>query len=145
VVKIPITKTIADILNCCGERKNGVLVPHHPEWVFTYIAARTDPRKGVIKGQRYPITREGAKTQWRRLIKRAGLKDFRMHDLRHDMATKLLRGTGNMAAVQKALNHADIKTTARYAHVTRDDLRDALTEVQAGMSAKRPIGGRKRA
>jgi len=42
---------------------------------------------------------------------------FRFHDFRHDFGTKLLRATGNLKLVQKALNHANLKTTSRYAHV----------------------------
>ena len=55
--------------------------------------------------------------------KRAGVKGFRFHDVRHDMATKLLRQTNNLKLVSRALNHADIKTTSRYAHVLTARLR----------------------
>ena len=55
--------------------------------------------------------------------------DFRFHDFRHDFATKLLRETGNLKLVQKALNHADITTTARYAHVLDEDVAAALSQV----------------
>lgn len=47
---------------------------------------------------------------------------------RHDFATKLLRQTGNLKLVSRALNHADIKTTMRYAHVVEDDIRAALEQ-----------------
>jgi integrase len=99
---------------------------HHPEFVFTYVAQR----KGVdrVKGERQPITQSGLKTQWRRLCKRAGVTGFRFHDYRHDFATKLLRQTGNLKLVSRALNHADVKTTVRYAHVVDDDIRAALEE-----------------
>jgi hypothetical protein len=40
--------------------------------------------------------------------------------------------------VQKVLNHADIKTTARYAHVLDDELRGAL---ETGRAAKSPEVG----
>ena len=53
---------------------------------------------------------------------KAGVKDFRFHDYRHDFGTKLLRETGNLKLVQKALNHRDIKSTLRYAHVLDADV-----------------------
>jgi integrase len=37
---------------------------NHEEFVFTYIAQKT--RDGRVAGQRYPMTREGLKTEWRR-------------------------------------------------------------------------------
>jgi integrase len=99
---------------------------HHPEFVFTYVAQRTLKAKGLVKGERYPITYHGVKTAWRRLRAEAGVRDFRFHDFRHDLGTKLLRSTGNLKLVQRALNHSDLKTTARYAHVLDSDVAEAL-------------------
>lgn len=119
MVSTPITPEIAAILEACEG--------HHPDYVFTYVCRR--PRNGQVKGKRYPITAEGAKTQWRRLKARAKVDDFRFHDIRHDVATKLLRATGNLKLVQRALNHADIKTTTKYAHVLDDEVAAALEQV----------------
>jgi integrase len=53
--------------------------------------------------------------------------DLRFHDMRHTRATRLLRGSGNLKAVQRLLGHADISTTADfYARVIVDDLRNLL-------------------
>ena len=56
----------------------------------------------------------------------AGVTDFRFHDFRHTFASALLRQTGNLKLVQKALGHANIKTTTRYAHVLADEVGDAI-------------------
>lgn len=124
-VSTPITDDIRAILDACKG--------HHPEFVFTYVArkTRTDKVTGVsrVKGQRYPITNEGAKTQWRRLRAKAEVEDFRFHDIRHDVGTKLLRATGNLKVVQKALNHASITTTTKYAHVMQDEVAEGLSLV----------------
>ena len=129
-ISIPITSTIASIL--------WPLRGHHPERVFTYVAQRT--RVGRVKGQRYPMTISGAKSQWRRLREKAGIENFRFHDIRHDVGTKLLRDTGNLKLVQRALNHADIKTTTRYAHVLDEEVAEALEQVQKSRSAVRRVG-----
>lgn len=100
---------------------------HHPEFVFTYVARRT--KGGKIKGQRYPMTYSGVKTAWRRLRRKAGVTDFRFHDFRHDVGTKLLRQTGNLKLVQKALNHRRITTTTRYAHVLDHELATELQQL----------------
>jgi integrase len=123
-IVIPITSTIREIL--------WPLQGHHPEFVFTYVAQRTVGN--LVKGKRYPVTKEGTKTAWRRLRKRAGIasgaQGFRLHDARHDLATKLLRKTGNLKLVQRALNHASVTTTAKYAHVLTEEVAAALAEVQ---------------
>jgi integrase len=100
---------------------------HHLEAVFTFIASRD--RDGRKRGQRYPITYNGLKSRWRYLRKLAGVVDFRFHDIRHDVGTKLLRKTGNLKLVQKALGHANLKTTARYAHVLDDEVAEAMEAV----------------
>lgn len=116
LVTTPITNAIREIL--------WPLQGHHPEHVFTYEAVSTRP--GRVRGQRYPITYQGVKTAWRRLRRTAGVQGFRFHDFRHDVGTKLLRQTGNLKLVQRALNHADLKTTAKYAHVLDSEVADAL-------------------
>jgi integrase len=116
LVSTPITPAVAALL----EPLNG----HHPEAVFTFVRQR-----GAGRGKRCPITYHGGNMEWRRLMKRAGVKDFRFHDLRHTTATRLLRETGNLALVQRALNHADVTTTARYAHVNDAELSVALQRV----------------
>jgi integrase len=118
---------------------------HHPEFVFTYVATRTidkrinGRRHKFVRGKRYPLTKEGTKTAWRRLRQRAGMASgpggFRTHDYRHNLATKLLRATGNLKLAGQALNHAKLETTMKYAHVLQDEVTAALVEVQAKISA----------
>ncbi|MCK1507200.1 site-specific integrase [Bradyrhizobium sp. 18] len=103
---------------------------HHEEFVFTYVAQRTRKEQGLVRGQRYPITYNGLKTEWKRQRARAGVEDFRFHDKRHDFATKLLRDSRNLKLVQKALNHRNIKTTLKYAHVLDDEIADAIEAMQ---------------
>ena len=101
----------------------------HPEFVFTYVAKYGNKRLGIVRGQRYPITYNGTKTAWQRIRASAGVTDFRFHDFRHDFGTKLLRETGNVKLVQKAMNHADISSTLRYAHVLDGEVADAVERV----------------
>lgn len=115
---IPMPPTVRAVLELLRRR--------HPERVFTYVARRTDPRQKVIRGQIYPITYEGLKTEWRRRRAKAQVTGFRFHDLRHTAATRLVRKTGNIKHAQKLLRHADIGTTMKYAHVTHDDLMEAM-------------------
>jgi integrase len=89
-----------------------------------------------MKGQRYPLTYGGVQTYWRRLRRRSGVVGFRFHDYRHDLATKILRETGNLKLVQRALNHSDIKSTLRYAHVLDSEVAEAMEAV--ARSRKRP-------
>jgi integrase/recombinase XerC len=49
-----------------------------------------------------------------------------VHGLRHTFATLLYGRTKNLLLVAKALGHSRVTTTQVYAHITDDDLEDAL-------------------
>jgi integrase len=126
--QIPITKKIATILS--GERGR------HPVFVFTCVWRKNHPDRRTgemrLKGQRYPFA-HGWRVWWYRAVKKAGLWDgkdspdrFRFHDTRHTAASRLLRKTGNLRMVQRLLGHKNIQTTARYAHVFLDDVREGM-------------------
>ena len=111
---------------------------HHPDLVFTYVARYT--RGHTVRGQRYPLTVHTVNDVWKRLRREAGVTGFRFHDFRHNLATKVLRETGNLKLVQKLLNHSDIATTTRYAHVLDDEVAEALERVTSDKkSPKKPI------
>jgi integrase len=126
-VRTPLTEAVAAILE--------PLRGHHPTAVFTFEGKRT--RGEQVRGQRVPITYEGGKTEWQRLTKRAGIANFRFHDLRHTTASRLLRETGNLEMVRRALNHQDISTTSRYAHVADSEVADAMQRVAEKHSPKK--------
>lgn len=107
------------------------------EFVFTYVAKRTDKRKGIVRGVRYPITDAGLRTAMRRAVKAAGVPDFRFHDTRHTAATRVLRKS-NLRVVQNLLGHADVTTTTKYAHALAEDVRAALN---AASPVKSPVTG----
>ena len=66
---------------------------------------------------------------WNNARVRAGLPDFRIHDLRHSFASYLVNAGRSLYEVQELLGHADIKTTSRYAHLSRERLISAVEVV----------------
>lgn len=71
-----------------------------------------------------PLTSRGFQNASQRALAGLGLADARpVHDLRHHAATALLRLPGaSLKHVQAFLGHESITSTARYAHVTHDDV-----------------------
>ena len=58
--------------------------------------------------------------------RKAGLEDFRFHDLRHTFASHLVMKGVGLKAVQELLGHADIKMTMRYSHLSQAHLKEAV-------------------
>ena len=81
---------------------------------------------------------------WDTARKRAGLRDVRMHDLRHSFASILINSGRSLYEVQHLLGHTQVKTTERYAHLQQDTLMTAANVVAnlVGTAAPqpRPVG-----
>jgi integrase len=60
------------------------------------------------------------KTSFKTALRKAGIKNFRWHDLRHTSASHLLMRGASMKAVQEHLGHTTIAMTQRYSHLSKD-------------------------
>ncbi len=63
---------------------------------------------------------------WDAALKRAGIPELRVHDLRHSFASFLVNAGSSLSEFQELLGHAEIKTTSRYAHLSRERLSAAM-------------------
>lgn len=69
-------------------------------------------------------------SSWNNARKKAGLKDVRMHDLRHSFASALVNGGRSLYEVQTLLGHSTSKMTQRYAHLSNNALMQAASCAQ---------------
>lgn len=60
--------------------------------------------------------------------KKANLKNFRLHDLRHTLATYMIAQGADAFMVQRALIHQSIKSTQIYVNLGVEHLREKLNE-----------------
>ena len=83
-------------------------IPRSSEWLFP------SPRKNSHIRSIY--------LAWDRARTKAGLKDVRLHDLRHSFASFLVNSGCSLYEVQKILGHQNPKVTTRYAHLAQESL-----------------------
>ncbi len=61
-----------------------------------------------------------------KVLKKAGIENFKFHDLRHTFATRLAQKGIDIYKIAKLLGHEDIRMTQRYSHHSPESLRDGV-------------------
>ena len=85
-----------------------------------------------------PILPRAFSGAFRKIMRRAGLEGFRLHDARHAHATLMLRQGVHPKVVQERLGHAKVGTTLDlYSHVTRGLQEAAALRFEEGLTAVR--------
>ena len=103
------------------------------------VRARGNP--WVIVGKQPGTHLSTITADWYRLRAHAGLDDVRIHDLRHSYASRALAAGESLSMIGKLLGHADIQSTARYAHLARETERVSAARVGGSIGADIGAGG----
>lgn len=102
---------------------------HHHRDVLVRRAPAAGPKMGSRPDDELFVNRRGrplSPRDLRRIVDGRAARPTHPHELRHTFATHLLEGGADLRVVQELLGHADLSTTQRYTHVTRDRLRQVL-------------------
>ena len=90
---------------------------------------RLEGNPWVIVGGRPGTHLANIDEAWLPLRARAGLVDVRLHDLRHSYASRALALGEGLPMIGKLLGHKKVRTTARYAHLTRDSEKASIAKI----------------
>jgi integrase len=109
------------------------------EYVFTYRKGEHSlkgpaPVRKRIKPAPVAEVINDVKTAFRSALKRAGVEDFRFHDLRHTFASQLIMRGGTLKDVQEVLGHKTMTMTLRYAHLSQEHKKKAVNRLN-GLTA----------
>jgi len=91
--------------------------------------ARIEDNPYVIVGTKPGAHLTDMQRPWRRIRKRASLPKVRIHDLRHTFASAGLALGEGLPMIGKLLGHTQVQTTARYAHLASDPIKQAAERV----------------
>jgi integrase len=75
------------------------------------------------------------KKGWKRILNRAGIDDLRIHDLRRTLGSWQAKQGASLAIIGKSLNHKNQSTTAIYARLDLDPVRDSVNTATSAMMA----------
>lgn len=73
------------------------------------------------------------KKAWQRILERAGITDLRIHDLRRSLGSWQASTGASLAIIGKTLAHKNVNTTAIYARLNIDPVRDAMNKATQAM------------
>lgn len=99
----------------------------HHKWVFVYQEKCTRPdgtKTDAVRKMRYD-----ANTAWRAALKRAGIEDFRFHDLRHTWASWLVQAGVPISVLQEMGGWESIEMVRRYAHLAPNHLTEHAKQI----------------
>lgn len=66
------------------------------------------------------------KNIWDKIKEDALVSNFRFHDLRHTVGTRLAQANVPVPVIKELLAHSDVKTTMRYIHTVSQEMESAM-------------------
>jgi integrase len=101
--KVPMNSIVSDMLKSMDKTKKFVFSNPHTK----------RPLKNIS-------------TSFKSACEKSGIKDLRLHDLRHTAATRMIEAGIDLVTVSKILGHSSIQMTMRYAHPTPENMQRAV-------------------
>jgi integrase len=123
------------------ETKNGqALTVHLPAEALEILGRRQTESEGnpwvFPGGKKNPDEHlKGPEAAWRRILKRAGLDDLRMHDLRRTLGSWQAATGASLPIIGKTLGHKSQATTQIYARLNLDPVRRSVDTAVSAMLA----------
>ena len=114
-----------------GDAKTGPRRVSLSSWAVKLLAElpRSPGSPWVLPGRGKGRPMRSIDDAWRIVRERAELDDVRLHDLRHSYASRALALGETLPMIGKLLGHSQVETTARYAHLARESVRESAARI----------------
>lgn len=92
------------------------------------------PRARVLPGHRSAHRRHADWLAWQALLREAGAREVRLHDVRHTAATLLISAGVQLRVVMELLGHFQMRTTTdTYSHVLPAPAQEAASSLNKAL------------
>lgn len=122
-----------------GERRVLALAGHAWDLLRERSKIRRLDTDLIFPGRAHPGEPLDLRTPWETALKRAGIEDFRWHDLRHSAASYLAMNGASLAEIAAVLGHKTLSMVKRYAHLSEDHTAAVVERMNAKLFGE---GGR---
>jgi integrase len=116
-----------------SDTKNGT--PRHTP-IPSVIMEELRKHREIGNGLLFPSSMDSNKPfdyrkQWASCLKSANIKNFRWHDMRHDVASTLARDGKTLKEIAEILGHKSLVSTDRYAHLSTTHKSQVLNDTMS--------------
>ena len=122
------------------DMKNGIIAIKGTKTKYDRYIPISEALRGVLEGiernqdSLYIFNKNGTKLgdfkkSFHTACRNAGLKDLRIHDLRHVFASKMVMNGTSLYITGELLGHRTTQMTKRYSHLVPDTLKKAVDDV----------------
>lgn len=94
--------------------------------LFKDIRKRNELRSEYVFCDKQGKPFKEIKRSFHAALKKAGIEDFRFHDLRHTFASHFVMRGGSIKELQELLGHKSLTMTMRYAHLSQEHKKKAV-------------------
>ena len=133
---IDLARRVAWITGDETKNAKSLAVPLNEEAMSVLRSQRSKHTEFVFTYQGRPIKRANT-SAWRKALHRAGIKNFRFHDLRHTWASWHIQAGTPIHILQELGGWQSTEMVRRYAHLAPDDL--AIAAANNFMSRDKPV------
>ncbi|WP_363183902.1 site-specific integrase [uncultured Thiocystis sp.] len=108
-------------------------IGRHQERVFAY------PRRDENAQMKWTSVTKAGGRAWRKALLRAGIENFRWHDLRHTWASWHVQSGTPLHVLQELGGWSDFAMVQKYAHLSSEHLAKHAAQIETGLSVIQTI------
>ena len=107
-------------------------VPLNNDMIFLFKSLKNGTPFIFLSTRKKPLL--SVRKPFEKALSKAGISNFRFHDLRHTFASHYVMNGGDLLSLKEILGHSDIKMVERYAHLASAHKRKMIDNLNGKFS-----------